>query len=486
MHTSQLADHIEAFWDRDIIPTLHDYIRIPNESPMFDPDWKANGHMDQAVRLVSDWIEQQNVPGGHLQVFQDGERTSVLLLEFPGDIDNTILFYGHLDKQPPMVGWREGLGPWTPHLDAEGRLYGRGGGDDGYAIFASLATVRALKEHGLPHGRIVILIECSEESGSSDLPHYINTYADRIGTPDLVICLDSGCGNYDQLWSTTSLRGLTALNLTVEVLEEGVHSGLGGGFVPNPFTVVRKLLSRLEDVDTGAVLLQDLYVDIPEERVQQAAKAAAVLGGDMVNDFPLLAGVSVLADEPVELMLNNSWRPALAVTGQDGMPSVEKAGNVLLPKLTYKLSVRLPPTLDTGEATAAVKRVLEADPPFGARITVSGGGEPGWNAPPLAPWLAEATDASSQEFFGQEACYLGLGGSIPFMAMLGERFPQAQFLITGVLGPHSNAHGPNEFWDRLTNPNLEFTLFTDRSLSFNTATRLLLLDLQALAALERA
>ncbi len=291
----------------------------------------------------------------------------------------------------------------------------------------------------------MILIECSEESGSSDLPHYINTYADRIGIPDLVICLDSGCGNYDQLWSTTSLRGLTALNLTVEVLKEGVHSGLGGGFVPNPFTVVRKLLSRLEDVDTGAILLQELYVDIPDERVQQAAKAATVLGGDMVNDFPLLDGVSVLADEPVELMLNNSWCPALAVTGQDGMPTVEKAGNVLLPQLTYKLSVRLPPTLDAGEATAAVKRVLEADPPFGAHVTVTGGGEPGWNAPPLASWLAEATDSSSQEFFGKEACYLGLGGSIPFMAMLGERFPNAQFLITGVLGPHSNAHGPNEF-----------------------------------------
>jgi acetylornithine deacetylase/succinyl-diaminopimelate desuccinylase-like protein len=260
-----------------------------------------------------------------------------------------------------------------------------------------------------------------------------------------VICLDSGCGNYDQLWSTTSLRGLSAINLKVEVLKEGVHSGLGGGFVPNPFTIVRKLLSRLEDVDTGAILLQDLYVEIPEERIQQAAKAASVLGGDMVNDFPLLDGVSVLADEPVELMLNNSWRPALAVIGQDGMPTVEKAGNVLLPQLTYKLSLRLPPTLDAGAATAAVKRVLEADPPFGARITVTGGGERGWNAPPLASWLAEATDASSQEFFGKEACYLGLGGSIPFMAMLGERFPKAQFLITGVLGPHSNAHGPNEF-----------------------------------------
>jgi acetylornithine deacetylase/succinyl-diaminopimelate desuccinylase-like protein len=344
-----------------------------------------------------------------------------------------------------MVGWREGLGAWMPHLDADGRLYGRGGADDGYAVFAALATVKALKDHNQPHGRIVILIECSEESGSCDLPHYIDAYAQRLGTPSLVICLDSGCGNYEQLWSTTSLRGLTTLNLTVEVLREGVHSGLAGGVVPGPFMIVRKLLDRLEDVNTGAIRLQELHVPIPGERIRQAADAAAVLGGAIVDDFPLLENVRVLAEDPVELLLNNSWRPALAVTGQDGMPSVTQAGNVLLPRLTYKLSLRLPPTLDADQATAAVVRVLEPEPPFGARITVTGSGTKGWNAPTLAPWLAEATDASSREFFGKAACYLGLGGSIPFMAMLGELFPQAQFLITGVLGPHANAHGPNEF-----------------------------------------
>jgi acetylornithine deacetylase/succinyl-diaminopimelate desuccinylase-like protein len=445
MQTSQLTSHLSTFWDEEILPTLQEYIRIPNESPLFDPEWKAHGYMEQAVTLVSDWIRRQNVPDCSLELLQDGDRTPLLLLEVAGSIPDTILMYGHLDKQPPMVGWRDGLGPWTPVLDDEGRLYGRGGGDDGYAVFAALATVKALKDHGQPHGRIVILVECSEESGSYDLPHYIETYAERIGTPSLVICLDSGCGNYEQLWSTTSLRGMSMLNLRIEVLTEGVHSGLASGFVPNPFMIMRKLLDRLEDADTGSIRLPELYVPIPEERVQQAEKAATVLGGAMVDDFPLLPEVAVLADQPVELLLNNSWRPALAVTGQDGMPEVEKAGNVLLPQLTYKLSLRLPPTLDAKAATAAVKRVLETDPPFGARITVSGEGSSGWNAPPLAPWLAEVTDASSEEFFGKAACYLGLGGSIPFMAMLGERFPQAQFLITGVLGPHSNAHGPNEF-----------------------------------------
>lgn len=445
MLTSQLTTHINTFWDQEIVPTLQEYVRIPNESPLFDPDWQVHGHMQRAVALVTDWVQQQHLAGGMLTVLQDDDRTPVLVLDFPGSIPDTILMYGHLDKQPPMVGWREDLGPWTPYLDAEGKLYGRGAADDGYAVFSALATVKALQDHKQPHGRMVILIECSEESGSRDLPHYINTYAERLGAPSLVICLDSGCGNYDQLWSTTSLRGQMVLTLKIEVLQEGVHSGLASGIVPNPFMILRQLLDRLENMNTGAICLPELYVPIPEERIQQAEKAAAVLGNAIVDDFPMLDTVHVLADNPVELLLNNSWRPALAITGQDGMPSVTQAGNVLLPQLTYKMSLRLPPTLEATQAAVAVKRVLETAPPFGARVTVSADGSNGWSAPPLAPWLAEVTDASSQEFFGKEACYLGLGGSIPFMAMLGERFPQAQFLITGVLGPHANAHGPNEF-----------------------------------------
>ncbi len=445
MQTSSLTSHIEGFWDREIVPALHEYIRIPNQSPLFDPDWQAHGHMQRAVALVAEWIRRQRIPGGSVEVLQAGERTPLLLVEFPGNIPDTVLMYGHLDKQPPMVGWRDGLGPWTPYLDADGRLYGRGAGDDGYAVFTALATVKALKDHSRPHARIVILIECSEESGSCDLPHYVDTYAERLGTPSLVVCLDSGCGNYDQLWSTTSLRGLLTLNLHIEVLREGVHSGLAGGVVPSPFMILRTLLDRLEDASTGAMRLRELHVPIPQERIQQAAKAAAVLGTAIVDDFPMLEHVRVLAEDPVELLLNNSWRPALAVTGQDGMPSVTHAGNVLLPQLTCKLSLRLPPTLEADRATAAVTHALETEPPFGARVAVTGSGTNGWNAPPLEPWLAEATDASSREFFAKEACALGVGGSIPFMAMLGERFPQAQFLITGVLGPHANAHGPNEF-----------------------------------------
>ncbi|HEX7927088.1 MAG TPA: M20/M25/M40 family metallo-hydrolase, partial [bacterium] len=297
----------------------------------------------------------------------------------------------------------------------------------------------------ISHARIVILIECSEESGSAHLPHYLKNYGDRIGTPDLVICLDSGCGNYDQLWSTTSLRGLVVGTVKVEVLTEGVHSGMAGGIVPGPFMVVRQLFERLENAATGEVKPDALKVKIPEARIKQAQKTAQVLGGSISGSIPWTEGMRPLSDNNVELLLNSTWRASLSVVGQSGMPEVATAGNVLLNSLTYKISLRVPPSLDTVAAARTVKALLEKDPPFGAKVTCTLGGSPGWDAPPLVPWLEQATDAASKEFSGKEACYFGVGGSIPFMHMIGEKWPQAQFLITGVLGPNSNAHGPNEF-----------------------------------------
>jgi acetylornithine deacetylase/succinyl-diaminopimelate desuccinylase-like protein len=356
-----------------------------------------------------------------------------------------VMLYGHLDKQPEMTGWREGLGPWTPVLEGD-KLYGRGGADDGYAIFASLTAVAALARDKLPHARAVVLIEACEESGSYDLPAYIEHLAPRIGELSLVVCLDSGCANYDQLWSTTSLRGIVVGTLEVSLLSEGVHSGDGSGVVASSFRVVRQLLDRLEDADSGLLKLEDLHVPIPAQRAEQARLAAAVIGDEVWTKFPLQPGVQAVATDNAELILNRTWRPALSVTGADGMPPIANAGNVMRPNTALKLSLRVPPRLNATQAAAHVKAVLEKDPPYGAKVTFkSGGGSNGWDAPALAPWLASALEAASRRHFGKPAMYLGEGGSIPFMGMLGEKFPNAQFCITGVLGPGSNAHGPNEF-----------------------------------------
>ena len=438
---------VDRCWSDEVIPTLVEYIKIPNKSPSFDPDWAAHGYMDEAVALFERWARTKlsSIPGAALEVVRLPGRTPVILIAVPGKGADTVLLYGHLDKQPEMVGWAEGYGPWIPRLEGD-KLYGRGGADDGYAMFGAVSALLALCEQGVPHARCVVLIEACEESGSYDLTYYVDHLAERIGNPSMVDCLDSGCGNYDQLWLTTSLRGIASGTLTVRVLDEGVHSGDASGVVPSSFRILRQLLSRLEEEETGAVCPAELYVQVPPERLAQARRAAAALGDTVYTKFPLMPGMSPMSDDLTELVLNRTWRPQLAVIGIDGLPAPINAGNVLLPSTVAKLSLRLPPTLDPDTAGDRLRALLEKDPPYGARVEFEPGpGAAGWNAPKLSPWLEQSLARASEAAFGAPPAYMGEGGSIPFMAMLGEKFPRAQFVVTGVLGPHSNAHGPNEF-----------------------------------------
>lgn len=458
MDTGRIEQFVDRQWEDQIVPQLIAYIRIPNKSPMFDAHWVTNGYMEQAVDLMTTWVRAQNIAGMQLEVVRLEGRTPLIFIEIPaangGSDEDCVLLYGHLDKQPEMTGWDDDLGPWTPVL-RDGKLYGRGGADDGYAIYGSLTAIQSLHEQGLPHARCVVLIEACEESGSYDLPAYVDHLAARIGEPSLVVCLDSGCGNYDQLWCTTSLRGLAGGNLTVKVLDEGVHSGDASGVVPSSFRLLRQLLSRIEDEATGHIRVEGLHAEIPAERLDQARRAAEVLDTAIYDKFPLTGALRPMFPKDAqgaestdlsELVLNRTWRPALSVTGVDGIPSLSSAGNVLRPHTAVKLSLRLPPTVDGKRAGALLEEILLADPPNGATVSlVLEKAATGWNAPTLSTWLSDAIEGASQAFFGKPAMYMGEGGSIPFMGMLGEKFPGAQFMITGVLGPHSNAHGPNEF-----------------------------------------
>ncbi|WP_428261969.1 M20 family metallopeptidase [Haliangium sp.] len=442
-------EFVEQAYESSIIEVLTQYIRIPNKSPSYEPEWEKLGHMDEAVKLLAGWAEEHGIPGMKMSIERLPGRTPVIFIEVPASggarPDDTVLLYGHLDKQPEMHGWDEDKGPWTPVLQDD-KLYGRGGADDGYAIFASLTALRAMREQGIPHTRCVILIEGCEESGSYDLPHYIEALKDRIGTPSLVVCLDSGCGNYDQMWCTTSLRGLLIGTLRVDILREGVHSGDASGVVASSFRILRNLLDRLEDSSNGAILPKELYIEIPRDRVEQAVACASILNTSVFDKFPFIPGAGSVNSELIELVLNRTWRPTLSITGVDGLPSLQSAGNVLRPFTSLRLSMRLPPTLDSAPAATFVKDLLEKDPPYGAKVSfLDVENANGWNAPPVSPWLEDAMHQASQAHFGRDAAFMGEGGSIPFMGMLGEAFPEAQFLITGVLGPMSNAHGPNEF-----------------------------------------
>ena len=445
MNADTAREFVSEVWDREIVPRLTEYIRIPCKSPHFDHAWEANGYIEQAVQLAAEWCKRQPLPGMSVEIVRLAGRTPLLFVEIPGDAPGTVLLYGHLDKQPEMTGWREGLGPWQPVREGD-KLYGRGGADDGYAVFASLTAVMALRKQGVAHARCVAMIECCEESGSYDLPFYLEALSARVGQVDLVIGLDSGCSNYDQLWFTTSLRGIAAGTLRVDVLTEGVHSGDASGVVPSSFRIARLLLDRIEDARTGRILPSEFHCAIPAERLQQARDVGAMLGPDVFRKYPFAGNTQAMVDDPVEAVLNRTWRPFLSVVGANGLPSIENAGNVLRPYTELKLSLRIPPLIDGAQGTRDLKRILEADPPLGAKVSFKPDqGATGWNAPASAPWLLEAAHAASQTVFGKPAALKGGGGTIPFMGMLGKHYPQAQFLITGVLGPHSNAHGPNEF-----------------------------------------
>ena len=445
MDNSTTSNFVNGLWDDSIIGEISEYIKVPNKSPHFDPQWEEHGHMETAVDMLEAWCRQQPIKDMQVEVVRIEGRTPLLFVDIAGQSDDVVLLYGHYDKQPEFSGWDEDLDPWTPVIK-EGKLYGRGGADDGYATFGSLTAIRALQEQGIPHARCVVIVEGCEESGSFDLPYYIDLLEDRIGSPDLVVCLDAECGNYDQLWCTTSLRGNLTGTLRVDVLTEGVHSGTASGVVPSSFRTARQLLSRIEDESNGLILLDALHAEIPEQRLVQARFAADTLQESVYEKFPWAVENPSPAEPHAELLLNNTWRPTLAVTGADGLPALVDAGNVLLPSTTLKLSFRLPPTCDADKAAAAVKEALEVDTPpltkvsFEVESTMAG-----WNAPAVADWLEASMHKASNAFFGKPSMYMGTGGTIPFMGMLGERFPEAQFLITGLLGPKSNAHGPNEF-----------------------------------------
>lgn len=444
MDHEALQQFVDNTWNENILPELSGFIRIPAKSPAFDPNWAANGYLDQAIAHAERWCREQAPAGATVEVVRLEGRTPLLLVDIPGTTAGTTLLYGHLDKQPEVDGWSAGLGPWEPVV-RDDRLYGRGSVDDGYAVYAAMAAVCAVHAQGADYGRCVLLIETCEESGSYDLPAYIDHLSDRISQPDLVLCLDSGCGNYEQMWCTTSLRGMAAGTLQVETLSQGVHSGDAGGVVPSSFRLARRILDRLEDPSTGAIKPDSFNAAIPEERRHQAQDAASVIGTTLRDRFPYAGNTQATETDLAELVLNRSWRPALEVTGADGLPPIAEAGNVLRAATALKLALRLPPTVDGEQASQALRELLEADPPLQARVTFTPQqAATGWHAPPLADWLAASMDQASRDHFGDRAMFMGEGGTIPFMALLSRAFPRAQFVITGVLGPQANAHGPDE------------------------------------------
>jgi acetylornithine deacetylase/succinyl-diaminopimelate desuccinylase-like protein len=426
---------IDSAWEERVLPALSEYTTIPCLSPAFDPDWAERGALTQAARLLRDWVRDQDRALATEIIELEG-RTPLLLID-NGASGDPIVIYGHMDKQPPLGEWRSGLGPYEPVREGD-ILYGRGTADDGYATFAAVTGLLAA---GGGQGRVLILIEASEESGSPDLLAHLEALRARIGRPRLVICLDSGGLSYDRLWLTTSLRGNLVVTVTAEVLTEGIHSGQGGGVVPSSFRILRHMLSGIEDEATGRILLPELCgAGIPEAHRANLEVLAAEFPDTAA---PVVDGLHLLAADPVDRLAARTWGAALEVVGAGGLPAPREAGNVLRPSTTLKLSLRLPPDVDAQRACDALISALRTGE--GAHLTIDVDGvAQGWIAPPLDPAVAATMAWASAARFGRAAGFVGEGGSIPFLADLQRGFPGTQFVATGVLGPHSNAHGPNE------------------------------------------
>jgi acetylornithine deacetylase/succinyl-diaminopimelate desuccinylase-like protein len=438
-----------ADFERDALETLSTFAAIPCLSPGFDTEWVRNGHIDRAIELLSDWALARTFANFDVEIHRIENRTPVLVVTIaataPGD--GTAVLYGHLDKQPPLGDWSEGLGPYEP-VRRDDRLYARGVGDDGYSTFSALLAVEAMEAQSIPHSRCVVLIEASEESGSPDLEAYLDLLKDHLGNVELMICLDSGALTYDRLWVTTSLRGVVNVDLEIEVLAHGQHSGSASGVVPSSFRILRQLIDRVEDAATGEILVPQLNAKIPGE-VSKAADALAAEFGDIIaRELPTLEGVELMGASAEERILRRTWYPTLSIIGLGGAPAPEIAGNVLRPSTTAKLSFRIPPSVDAEVVRDALIPVLTTNVPSSARVTLKNWEiGSGWYSPPLAPWLAHALEVASTDAYGRAPGFTGEGGSIPFLASLGKRYPDVQFVATGVMGPQSNAHAIDEFLD---------------------------------------
>lgn len=450
--TQQVREIVSGSWGEGkegILASLSGLIEIPALSPAFDSSWAASGQLDAAAAHVGDWIAARGLPGAQQEIVRLEGRSPVLIADLPAtpgaEGRGTVLLYGHLDKQPPFEGWSAGLGPWQAVL-RDGRLYGRGAVDDGYAGYAAITALEAARGAGGGHARAVVLLETGEESGSPDLPAYLEHLASRLGDVTLVVCLDGGGGDYSRLWLTTSLRGLVSATVTVRVLPAPLHSGLASGIVPSSFRVMRQLLDRLEDSATGEIRLPAMNVPIPEAAREAANAAATVRPGAVRSLYPLAEGMRLASGDEAELILNNTWRPTLSVIGAAGLPEPAVAGNVLRAATTLRLSFRIPPTADARTALAELKQALSTEAPYGALVTIgSTQAENGWTAPPTAAWLVAVLDQVGRQVFAEPHGSIGVGGSIPFMELLGRTYPQAQFVVTGALGTDSNMHVPDEW-----------------------------------------
>lgn len=449
INPQETISFVNQFWDESIIPALSEYIRIPCRSTLYDLEWEKNNYLKTAAEHIVHWAQQQNIVGLKAEVIKLNNFAPLIFIEVDASTESnkTVLLYSHYDKMPESSGWDEGLGAWTPVLKND-KLYGRGAVDDGYAVFTYIAAIKALQTQKIPHAKFVFLIEGAEESGSGGFAEYMHHLRDRIGEPGFVVFLDGECKDYKRLWATTSTRGLINGFLNIEILTLAEHSGCASGIVPSTFRILRQVLSRIEDQETGKILLKTAQLEIPQHIFEAAKHTANILGDEIYTAFHLVEGARPADNDVVQLILNNTWRSTLCIIGAEGFPELKDASNALRPYTKVKLSLRIPPLVNSVKVGEELKAVLEKNPPYGARINFSFEFPPedAWEATGVSgTWLSKAFDEASEIFCNEKAATVGAGGSIGTLPIISNVFPKSVFLLPGCAGPGSGSHGINEF-----------------------------------------
>ena len=441
----RLIERADELWEDSIIPSLSEFIGIEALSPGFEPDWELKGELNSAIELFSSWLVDQELDGMTYKIHQIEGRTPVLLVTVEGTGPGEVIFYSHLDKQPSREHlWSEGLHPLKA-VRRDPWLFGRGALDDGYGGYVCVTALKMLQEQGIPYPRSHFLIETCEESGSYDLPPYLDELTQELGNPNLIVVLDSGGPDYEHIWVTEALRGLVAGTLSVQVSNEGVHSGMSGGVIPSSFRIQRILLDRVEDSNSGEILIPEMHVEISDKVRNEAEDLGGLLGDELWSQLPVVDNLKPQNEGAAEILLDMNWRPAMSVIGADGLPPTQTAGNVLRTNTDLKLSFRIPPGVSAEKIDLILKEKFEQNPPYGAIVEyIADAAADGFHAPAMDGKLAEALNEASMHISGLPPMATWVGGTIPFMAMMQEKYPKAQFLCTGTGGPGNNAHGPDE------------------------------------------
>lgn len=441
----RLMARADELWEESIIPSLSDFIKIEALSPSFEPNWREKRELDATIDLFTKWLVEQELEGMEYKVHRIGERTPVLLVTVEGTGPGEVIFYSHLDKQPSRPElWSEGLHP-LKGVRRDPWLYGRGALDDGYGGYVCVTALKMLQEQRVPYPRSHFLIETCEESGSYDLPPYLELLTEDLGDPDLIVVLDSGGPDYEHIWVTEALRGLVAGNLSVQVSNEGVHSGMSGGVIPSSFRIQRMLLDRVEDSKTGKILVPEMYVEISDKVRKEAEELGKLLGDEIWAQLPVVDTLRPHNEGSAEILLDMNWRPAMSVIGANGMPPTQTAGNVLRTHTDLKLSFRIPPGVNSEIIDSILKERLESNPPYGSKVEyIPDAAADGFHAPAMDGKIADALSSASLHISGLPPMATWVGGTIPFMAMMQKKYPSAQFFCTGTGGPGNNAHGPDE------------------------------------------